>query len=392
MKKLFLISLLVLVFCLAYGCQDKVANVERSMEDGVEVVQNLALSQNNMEFPALTQILSIDTENDALAEIGLNDIWGFDVNSSGDIFVFNDPLVQEGYILKFDETGKFIHSFGSKGQGPGELQLPLYQKINRADEVCVLDFGNQKLIVFNEGGDVVEEFKPEIRIFDRGILLPLKNTHYLYRNLVRDESRKSSSLILSLIDSTFEEIVELGRISIKNPRFATQFTYPYPVLSWGLSNMYIFVGDEERDYEINVYNFEGQLIRKIRKEYSRVPFSQESREQAMQKWEAYGPIKEKIVAPEYNPPFQHLFPDESGRLFVVTFEPGNSDGEYMTDVFDSDGVLFSRLSLKLHLNKNVFLPDGHWDSWVTVKNDVLYCIQEKESGHKKLVAYKIMWE
>jgi len=392
MKRLFMILPLVLVLCFTYGCQDKEANVERFLENGVEVVQNLSLSLDKSEFPVLTQILSIDTENDDLAEYGLSDIWGFDVNSSGDIFIFNDPLSQDGFVLKFNGAGEFIKSFGRKGQGPGELQLPLYQKINHNDEVCVLDFGNQKLITFNEGGDIVREFKPEIRIFDRGLLLPLSSNNYLYRNLEMDESRESISLVLFLIDSTFEEIAELGRINIENPRFATQFTYPYPVLTWGISNTHIFVGGEERGYEIHVYDFEGQLIRKIRKEYTEVPFSQESREQAMQKWEAYGPIKEKIVAPEYNPPFQHLFPDESGRLFVVTFEPGNNAGEYMTDVFDSDGVHFSRLSLRLHLNKSVFLPDGHWDSWVTVKKDILYCIHEKESGHKKLVAYKIAWK
>jgi len=392
MKKIFVILPSALILCFMIGFRDKEGSVEGFMEEGVEVVQNFSISQDKSDFPVLTKILSIDTENDDLAEFGLDDIWGFGVNSSGDIFIYNAPLSKENFILKFNGNGEFIKSFGRKGQGPRELQLPLYQKINRNDEVCVLDFANQKLIVFDEDGDVVREFKPEIRIFDRGILLPLTNGNYLYRNLEMDESRESVSLSLFIIDYTFEEIIELGRISIKNPRFATQFTYPYPVLTWGLSNMHIFVGNGERGYEIHVYNFEGQLIRKIKKEYTKVPFSKESGRQALKRWEAYGSISEKIVTPGYNPPFQHLFADELGRLFVVTFEPGNNEGEYMTDVFDTDGVLFSRLSLRLHLNKNVFLPDGHWDSWVTARKNILYCIHEKESGHKELVAYKIAWE
>jgi len=392
MKKLYLILPWVLILCFVVGCQDKAAKVERFMEDGVEVVMNLSVPQDEFKKPILSQIMSIDTENEELAECGLNDIWGFDVNSLGDIFIFNDPLSQEAFILKFNGTGEFIKSFGRKGQGPRELQLPLYQKINRNDEVCVLDFGNQKLIVYDKNGDIVREFKPEIRIFDRGILLPLTSDNYLYRNLEVDESVESISLVLFLIDSTFEEIAELGRISIENPRVPNQFTYPYPVLTWDFSNKNIFVGIEERGYDIYVYDFEGQLIRKIRKKYAEVPFSEESKREALKKWEKYGPISEKIVTPRSHPPFQHIFADDMGRLFVVTFEPGDNQGEYMTDVFDTDGFLFSRLSLRLHLNKNVFLPDGHWDSWVTVKNEVLYCIQEKESGHKKLVAYKIAWE
>ena len=205
MKKLLMILPLALTLCFMVGCRGKKANVEKFMEDGVEVVLNFSLSENKSEYPVLSPILSIDTEDDELAEYGLSDIWGFDVNSSGGIFIFNHPLSQEGLILKFDGTGDFIKSFGRKGQGPGEIQLPLYQKINLINEVSVLDFGGQKLIVFDEFGDIVREIKPEIRIFDRGILLPLTNGNYLYRNLEMDESRKSISLVLFLIDSKFEE-------------------------------------------------------------------------------------------------------------------------------------------------------------------------------------------
>jgi hypothetical protein len=97
------------------GCQDKAAYVEKFMENGIEVVMNLPVPQNELENPVLNQILSIDTENDELAEHGLNDIWGFDVNSSGNIFIFKHPLSQKDFILKFNGTGEFIKSFGNKG-------------------------------------------------------------------------------------------------------------------------------------------------------------------------------------------------------------------------------------------------------------------------------------
>jgi hypothetical protein len=57
-----------------------------------------------------------------------------------------------------------------------------------------------------------------------------------------------------------------------------------------------------------------------------------------------------------------------------------------------EGILFARLSLGLLLNGEIILQDTPTDSWVTVKNDILYCIQEKESGHKQLVAYEIKWK
>ena len=123
MKKLLMILPLALTLCFMVGCQGKKANVEKFIEDGVEVVLNFSLSENKSEYPVLSPILSIDTEKDELAEHGLNDIWGFDVNSSGDIFIFNHPLSQEGLIIKFNGTGEFIKSFGRRGQDRHRYQV-----------------------------------------------------------------------------------------------------------------------------------------------------------------------------------------------------------------------------------------------------------------------------
>jgi hypothetical protein len=372
------------------GCQDKAAYVEKFMENGIEVVINLPAPQDELENPVLTQILSIDTENDELAEHGLNDIWGFDVNSSGNIFIFKHPMSQKDFVLKFNRNGEFIKSFGNKGQGPGEIQNPIYQRINLDDEVSVVDAVGRKLVIFNENGDLTHESKPEVRISGTGLLLPLTNGNYLYRKVERGGG--TWDFVLLLINSNLKEIAELGRISTANIRRASQIVYPFPVLTWGLSNRNIFVGVEGRGYDIHVYDFEGTLIRKIRKEYTPVPFSEESRRQAVKRWEDIGYQSEEVITPKSNPPFQHLFADDLGRLYVVTFEPGYNKGEFMIDIFDTEGVLFSRLSLRLLLNGEIIWQDTPTDSWVTVKNKILYCIQEKESGHKKLVAFKIKWE
>jgi hypothetical protein len=390
MKKLFMVIPLVLLLCFTFSCKGKKANVERFMEDGVEVVLNFPLSQNKLANPILSQILSIDTENEDLVESGLNDIYGFDVNSSGDIFIFEHPLSQEDCILKFNGTGEFIKSFGNRGQGPGEIQYPFYQKINLNDEVSLFDGGNTKLLVFDGNGDIIRESKLEANLSGASQFLPLTNGNYLYRNL--EIETDSYGLVLFLLDSKFEKIAELGRASVAMPNEATQFKMPPPVFTLGLSNTHIFVGLEERGYDIHVYDFEGQLIRKIRKEYTPVSFSEESKEQIMKRFESLPSIRKKTVMPKHNPPFKHLFADDLGRLYVVTFEPGKNQGEYMTDVFDTEGVLCSQLSLKLFLNAEIFMMDRPWDDWVTVKNDILYCIQEKESGHKELVAYKMKWE
>ena len=387
MKKLSMILPLALILCFMVGCQDKESYVDRFMEGGVEVVMNLPVPHDELENPVLTQILSIDTENDELVNYGLNDIWGFDVNSSGDIFIYKHPMSQKDFILKFDGSGEFIKSFGNKGQGPGEIQNPEYQKINIRDEISVFDFISKKLLLFDDNGDLIHEFKPEAKISSTRLLLPLTNGNYLYRKV--ETVGDTWNYVLLLIDSNFKEIAELGRISTANILRASQIKYPFPVLTWGISNRDVFVGVEGRGYDIHVYDFEGTLIRKIRKEYMPVPFSEESRRHAVKRWEDIGYQSEEVETPKSNPPFQHLFADDIGRLYVATFEPGYNKGEFMIDVFDTEGVLFSRLSLRLLLNGEIIWQDTPTDSWVTVRNDILYCIQEKESGHKELVAYEM---
>lgn len=100
-------------------------------------------------------------------------------------------------------------------------------------------------------------------------------------------------------------------------------------------------------------------------------------------------IGNKVYFPKYMPPYRCIFCDEKGRLFVMTFEKGKSDGEYMYDVFDADGRFINRAGL------------GNYGIWskpivnqfiIIAKKNLLYCIREKESGYKELVVYKMKWE
>lgn len=393
MKKLLLLIPLVILLCFTNNCQ-KLEEVERYMEDGVEVVVNHVEPYKIKGIPStlqLVELFTIDTERDEIADFGLNDIWGFDVSSTGEIFIFKPPMSEGNFIFKFNKLGEFIKSFGDKGQGPGEVQFPFYQKISFRDEISVVCAVSYKYLVYDKDGNLLSEIKLEPNLSTPTLLLNLINGNYVYRKYGPSESESYSNLILSIIDSTFEEIKELGRISMANAMVVPQLKLPPLVFTTGVSKTNIFVGIEDRGYDIHVYDFEGQLIRIIRKEYTPVPFSKESKEQIMKRFESV-PFKDKIVTPRHNPPFKHLFTDDLGKLYVVTFEPGNNQGEYKTDVFDAGGVFYCQLSLKLFLNAEISPSNRPWDDSVTIKNDTLYCIQEKESGFKELVVYKMTWE
>ncbi|MFX0203156.1 MAG: hypothetical protein ACFFCW_44190 [Candidatus Hodarchaeota archaeon] len=106
MKKLLLILPLALILCFMVGCQDKEADVERIMEDGVEVVINhlepykIKGKSNTLH---LEEEFTIDTENDDIAEIGLTDIYNFDVDSEGNLYFLNRRS-GEDFVFKFNQN------------------------------------------------------------------------------------------------------------------------------------------------------------------------------------------------------------------------------------------------------------------------------------------------
>lgn len=386
MKK---IIYLVLILSLFLFCGPKQEKVERIMEDGVEVVLNHIEPYKIKGEPAtfiLEEKFSIDTERDEIAEAGLTEIWHFDVDSEGNIY-FTSYFTRDYGVFKFDKNGNFVKSFGRRGQGPGEIQQPTSIKINSRDEVTIIDIGRKKLLVFDKNGRLAEEIPVSSNIDEINVL---KNEKYLIQKRIVEEETPSeylAQLPLLLCSSEFEEIKELGRQRFPNYDRINRFKGVWPVFTWSVSDGKIFVGNDESRYEINVYDLEGNLVKKIKKEYRHVDIPKEYKKGFLKMLEPY---EDKIYFPKDWPPFQYLFSDDEGRLFVMTFEEGLYPGEYMYDIFSPNGIFIARASLGNYGYLEYRGGKGPLD--VKAMNNYLYCIKEEESGYKKLVVYNMKWE
>jgi hypothetical protein len=68
----------------------------------------------------------------------------------------------------------------------------------------------------------------------------------------------------------------------------------------------------------------------------------------------------------------------------MTYEPGPSAGEFVYDIFNKGGALVARATLDaLHLGNGQLLA--------RVRGVRLYAVQEKPSGFKQLVVYRMTW-
>lgn len=383
MKKTF-----CLLLCLAFFlvCEPKLKKVERIVEDGVEVVINYLEPYKIKGEPTnliLEEEFSIDTEKKEIAEMGLTDISPFTVDSEGNIYLAN--IRGEIILFKFDRNGTFIGSFIKKGQGPGELQWISCLEINSNGQIELTDPRSKKLVIFNPGGNLIQEIRIDSKLLRVASLA--SGCYLVYSDLGYGKSEYLHQHFLALYNSNFEKIKELDVLNVPNAQIGKRQKGTRYAFVWSVSNENIYVGNSERGYEIWVYDLKGKLWRKIRKEYRHLKVPQELQKTYSKPYKR--PWFKNIYFPKHMPPFQYLFSDDDGQLFVMTYDKDKKSKKYIFDIFNSDGLFVGRISLGNYeiLDGELLLPTD-----VIAKNNRLYCLKEKESGYKELKVYKMKWE
>jgi hypothetical protein len=94
-----------------------------------------------------------------------------------------------------------------------------------------------------------------------------------------------------------------------------------------------------------------------------------------------------LVPRQDTPPFNSFFPDDEGRLYVMTYEQGTNQDEYIHDVFSKDGVLVARVSL----GKYGIMGRALNHLRATATNGNFYRVAFKENGYPELIVYRMAW-
>jgi hypothetical protein len=365
-------------------CSPKSDRVEKFMEEGVEVVMNhLEPYQINGEpcKLALEKEFSIDFEREDIGELGIADATAFEVDAKGNIYFFYSNK-KGNLIFKFDENGKFMHTFGHQGQGPGEIQFILYTGMDSQNNLTVYDHTNKKILVFDQQGQLLKENRTPT---DGRSAYPLGNGNYICLGDRFSENKQRLDWVLSVSDPDYKTVKEL----------ITQNQDPYnmdangyravnsvPFIKWRIYADHIYAACEDRGYDIFKFDFNGSLVQIIRKEYEPEVIPSDVIEERKKIFERYG---DKFFFPKYWLPICDFFLDEAGRIYVMTFKRGDRPGEYFYDLFNPDGVFISQKSL------NIFV-EGDRTVCAQAKGESLYCFQEKPDGYREFVAYRMRWE
>lgn len=117
------------------------------------------------------------------------------------------------------------------------------------------------------------------------------------------------------------------------------------LLHWETSGEFIFTGNTD-EYELRVFDFNGNLVRRIKKEFEAVLLTENDKERYKQRILKYPPdIKDKFFVLEAYPPFRNIVAFSDNRLFVQTYEVLN-EGAAIFDIFNSEGVFINRAELE----------------------------------------------
>ena len=372
------------------SCGSKQPQIDRTHEEGVEVVLNHLKPYRIPNEPSelvLEKEFVIDAESPGLLEAGLTDIYQFGSDSRGFVYLTQRARKDGFVVFQFDGRGHFLKSFGRVGQGPGEIEWSSYFGISSRDDIFVLDTRRKKILTFAPSGELIRETLLP-RLLTGGI--PLENGTF-FASESRDLSASGlAEISFNLFDRQFAKIKTLYRF-----QFPLQFErtekvnvfYPNPTGTFTSDR--IFIGMPGREYEVLVYDLAGILLRKIRKEYAPVAVTAGFKKEVLAKVPKENSIAERLYFPDKKPAFQYFFADEAGRLFVMTMEKDDGSGQNVCDIFNASGVFIARAAVGYYDILRTI-----WEGLsleVVARNGRIYTLHEKEDGYKELVVYKAIW-
>ncbi len=382
---------------MAVSCAPKDKGPQRIRENGVEVVVNGAAPYAVSGQPhslSLREEFRIDLEDAALAEVGLADASAIDVDSNGRIYLFRPagPGTKGQVIFRFDNHGKLLNSFGTIGQGPGELMYPYHLRITAADEIPVYSQGAGSLVFLDTHGRMLRSLPMPSGyrfIHNRFVLLP--NGNLLAQILPDNEQNRFSKLTLTIFDAHLKKIRDVLDFRLSEDKAKKNLLSGMPLIA--VTGNGFFVNSGPSGSDIAAYDLDGQLIRQIRTPFPAVWIPGEAKNALLDRipnTRGYESIRAFVREIEIYPRFQALFADDKGRLFVAGAEKDAASGANICDVFSPDGVRIFRTALGYqNLLLSVFLNGPAFD--VVIKKDRCYCLREKADGFKEVVVYSMIW-
>jgi hypothetical protein len=357
------IFLIIVSLCADYGKQLK---GKVKSQHGVKVVKNPYKSlfpENSMEFEEELLIPESDGKNYVFVKLS-----SLNLDENSNIYVLDS---REAKVMVFNKQGNFLRSFGKKGAGPGELDVPGHLNIFRRDQITVKDGGNRRITFYSLEGEYKGSLSAagfasgDMKIDTKGNIFCIVTAFVDGQR--RNELQKFDSSLnyLKTFDYSDAPMEKELAFFLASPCFAV------------LKGDFIAYGNPDKDYEIKIYDNEGTLVKRILREDSPERIPEDEIEYATR-----GVSKNlEIYIPKYYPPYYNIFVDDEGRIITLRRNKMLEKVKYF-DVFSAEGNYLTSTRLRGDF-------DGYRCVW---KNEKLYTMGSDEDGLPVVRIYQIKWK
>jgi len=283
-------------------------------------------------------------------------------------------------IKVFDDKGQFVRSFGERGQGPGELEMPAGIHLTAGNELIVEDAYTRKLVYFTHEGKYIRHVSYADRLALVNLLMGPKG-NFIGREM-KLEGEKMFFEIKKL-DSELKSLFSIDQIGfpIPVPGSGNKINLEDVLTIYQFDNSGNIYYGHNRDYEVNVYMPEGKHMKSVQKEYDPQKVTEEDIEEILDRMgSVMGGVNPRDIFefPKIFPPYQFFTLDEDGRIFVRTWNKGKNKSEFIIDIFDSEGRFIAQFASKMDIRL-----------W---KKGKVYSYEENEEGFNIIKRYKVLWE
>ncbi|MBN2834566.1 MAG: hypothetical protein JXR48_06325 [Candidatus Delongbacteria bacterium] len=262
---------LILLIAIIFSCSKKDLNYSVEVVNGVKTYKN----ENRESMPDLViqpkELYTIKDFDETITDSTriIKEFGIFDTDSKGNIYILDGGTCS---VKKFDPNGKFVKSFGKRGHGPGESSYAWNMTITN-DTIIFDDYLSKEMLRFDLEGNFINKFSltasgPTERF--KGLNDGKIIGYQAYQEDEGDDAYVSYNF--SLFDDRLVVLKELANKRVKFEQEKYNF-FDLFLSAYTHSDKEIFFAEKSDSYyKINVFNFNGEHIYSITKNYIKIPF------------------------------------------------------------------------------------------------------------------------
>jgi len=291
-------------------------------KDGVKTYRNKNIpTVEKLDFNPVKQF-TINNNSEDENYLSYFDLDLISTDSKKNIFIAdlgNNPKVN-----KYDEDGKFLNTFVKLGAGPGEVAKISFLCVNN-DTVYVGDWINSSVSIFDNTGSFIEKIQPEAALFQVNPVGKDKFICLMYTGEIV-EGKQMFKMKWAILNKSLIPIKVLHEALIDPESSSIPDEWSY--ITCSKDNIFLGMNNKQ-NYVINVYDFKGDLIEVVRKDYAEIKFTEEEIEKIVKYLKKTGerPLDRKLINKKRA--VLGVYVDKNNNLIVhpaVDVTKGNTDG------------------------------------------------------------------